>query len=149
MEEPGLRIVPYRPEYEHAVVQLWHDCNLTRPWNDPARDIRRMMTVYPDLFLIGLLGDRVITTVMGGYDGHRGWLYYLGVAPDHRHRGYARLMVDAVTVKLKALGCPKINIQVRGDNTAALGFYEKLGYTTEDRVSIAKRLVEDGQNRVQ
>jgi len=144
MEEPGLRIIPYQPEYEGAVVRLWQDCNLTRPWNDPVRDIRRMMTVNPDLFLVGLLGDRVVTTVMGGYDGHRGWLYYLGVAPDHRQRGYARLMVDAVTEKLKALGCPKINLMIRKDNTDAIGFYSGLGYADDPVILMSKRLVEDG-----
>ena len=144
MEEPGLRIVPYRPEYEDAVIALWESCKLIRPWNDPRRDIARKLADSPDLFLVGLLGDRVIATVMGGYDGHRGWLYYLGVAPDHRHRGYARLMVDAVTEKLQALGCPKINLMIRKDNTDAIDFYSRIGFADDPVVTMSKRLVEDG-----
>ena len=144
MDEPALDIVPYRTEHEAAVIALWEACGLTRPWNNPRTDIERMLKVYPELFLVGVLDGRVAASVMGGYDGHRGWAYYLGVHPDHQRRGYARMMMDALTEKLAALGCPKINIQVRGDNAAALGFYEKIGYLTEDRVSLAKRLVNDG-----
>lgn len=140
---PDLCITTYRPEHEDAVIQLWVDCNLTRPWNNPKRDIERMLKVYPELFLVGLIDNAVVATVMGGYDGHRGWVYYLGVSPEYRRRGFARKMMDAVTQKLYDIGCPKINIQVRGDNNPALGFYESLGYTTEDRTSIAKRLVDD------
>ena len=144
MDIPDLCITTYRPEYEEAVIRLWIDCDLTRPWNNPQRDIERMLRVYPDLFLVGLINESVAATVMGGYDGHRGWIYYLGVSPEYRRRGYARMMMDAVTEKLRDIGCPKINIQIRADNSQALGFYESLGYATEDRVSIAKRLVEDG-----
>ena len=144
MDEPGLAIVPYRPEYEAAVIRLWQDCNLTRPWNDPRQDIRRMLAVYPDLFLVGLRQDRVIASVMGGYDGHRGWLYYLGVSPESRHRGYARSMVDAVTERLAALGCPKINLMIRRDNSEAISFYSQLGYRDDPVITMSKRLVEDG-----
>jgi ribosomal protein S18 acetylase RimI-like enzyme len=144
VDEPGLRIIPYRPEYETAVIQLWLDCGLTRPWNDPRKDIARKMADGADLFLVGLEGERVTASAMGGYDGYRGWVYYLGVAPDHRHRGYGRLIVDSVTEKLKALGCPKINIMIRKDNSEAIGFYSGLGYADDPINTMSKRLVEDG-----
>jgi ribosomal protein S18 acetylase RimI-like enzyme len=136
-------IRPYRDRDESAVIALWQRCNLTRPWNNPKLDIERMLKVYPDLFLVGLIDDSVVAAVMGGYDGHRGWVYYLGVAPEHQRRGYGRQMMDAVTRQLTEIGCPKINIQVRSDNKQALGFYAKIGYTPEDRVSLGRRLVED------
>ena len=143
MEEPGLRIVPYRPEHETAVIRLWHDCNLTRPWNDPRKDIARKLADGEELFLVGLAGDRVIAAVMGGYDGHRGWIYYLGVHPDFRRRGYARFMVNAVTERLKALGCPKINLMIRKDNTGAMGFYSRIGYQDDPVVLMSMRLEND------
>jgi ribosomal protein S18 acetylase RimI-like enzyme len=139
----GLIIRPYSSQDEKSVVELWQECNLTRPWNNPKLDIERMLEVYPDLFLVGLIDDKIVASVMGGYEGHRGWVYYLGVSPEYQRRGYGRKMMDAVTEKLKDIGCPKINIQVRADNKQALGFYEKIGYLLEDRVSMAKRLVED------
>jgi ribosomal protein S18 acetylase RimI-like enzyme len=144
MEEPGLRIIPYRPEYETAVIRLWRDCGLTRPWNDPARDIERKAAFDQGLFLVGLEGGRVIAAVMGGYDGHRGWIYYLGVHPDFRRRGCARLMVNAVTERLKALACPKINLMIRKGNTDAIGFYSRIGYADDPVITMSKRLVEDG-----
>ena len=107
-------------------------------------DIERVLKVYPELFFVGLIDNAVVATVMGGYDGHRGWIYYLGVLPEYRRRGYATKMMDTVTAKLRDIGCPKINIQVRGENVEALSFYENIGYKTEERVSMGKRLVEDG-----
>jgi len=139
----SLEIKQYLPEYESAVIELWQKCELTRPWNNPKLDIERMIKVYPELFLVGFLDEIIITTVMGGYDGHRGWIYSLGVLPDYRHRGFGRMMMSAIEQRLVDIGCPKINIQVRADNTQALGFYDRIGYTTEDRVSIAKRLTID------
>ncbi len=144
MDEPGFTIVPFQPEHEAAVIQLWHDCDLTRPWNDPARDIARKVAVSPELFLIGSEDGRVVATVMGSYDGHRGWVYYLGVHPDCQRRGYGRLMMDTITAKLTALGCPKINLQVRDGNEAARKFYESIGFQTDPVFAMGKRLVEDG-----
>lgn len=138
-----MKIRTYSPEYEKEVIELWQKCNLTRPWNNPKLDIEHTLKVYPELFLVGLIDKTVIATVMGGYDGHRGWVYYLGVLPDYRRRGYGRIMMDAVTQRLLEIGCPKINIQVRGDNAEAIGFYENIGYSHEDRISMAKRLIED------
>jgi ribosomal protein S18 acetylase RimI-like enzyme len=144
VDEPGLSIIPYQPEHEAAVIRLWHDCDLTRPWNDPAKDIARKVAISPELFLVGLEDGRVIATTMGGYDGHRGWVYYLGVHPGHQRRGYGRLMMDAIGAKLAALGCPKINLQVRDDNEVARKFYESIGFRPDPVFAMGKRLVEDG-----
>lgn len=136
-------IVPYQPKYKKEVIALWETCNLTRPWNNPGLDIERVMKVNPDLFLVGIVEGKVVATVMGGYDGHRGWAYYLGVDPSCRLRGLGRRMMETLTGKLLAMGCPKINIQVRDDNPEALAFYEKLGYTPDNVLSIGRRLVKD------
>jgi ribosomal protein S18 acetylase RimI-like enzyme len=138
-----LSVRQYQAQDREAVVTLWERCNLTHACNDPVKDIERKLKVGPELFLIGLIDGKIVATVMGGYDGHRGWVYYLGVSPEHRRRGYGYRMMDAVTGRLLDMGCPKINIQVRGDNRLALGFYEKIGYAAEDRVSLARRLVDD------
>ncbi len=136
-------IVPYRPKYKYEVINLWKVCDLTKPWNNPEKDIERMMQVYPDLFLVGIIEGKVVAAVMGGYDGHRGWAYYLGVDPAYRRQGLGRRMMETLTGKLLAMGCPKVNIQIRGDNEEALGFYKKLGYAVEERVSLGRRLIED------
>lgn len=126
-----------------AVVQLWQRCDLTRPWNDPNRDIDRKLGVQPELFLLGEVDGVVVASVMAGYDGHRGWMNYLAVDPDRQGRGYARALVAAVEQRLLELGCPKLNLQVRSTNEAALGFYTALGYGTDDAVSMGKRLIPD------
>jgi ribosomal protein S18 acetylase RimI-like enzyme len=136
-------IRPFHEWDADDVIQLWRDCGLTRPWNDPRRDIDRKRQVQPELFLVGVDGGRIIATAMAGYDGHRGWIYYLAVSPDCRGRGLGRRIIEAAEQRLAAMGCPKVNLMVRSDNTAALGFYERIGYT-QDRVSnLGKRLEHD------
>jgi ribosomal protein S18 acetylase RimI-like enzyme len=136
-------IKPYIPEYENTVIELWQRCGLTVPWNNPTLDIERKTKVNPELFIIGLLDGRIIATAMGGYDGHRGWVNYLAVDPAYRRQGYGRQMMEAIEEKLLEKGCPKINLQIRGNNTEALAFYDKIGYKTDDVVSMGKRLIED------
>jgi ribosomal protein S18 acetylase RimI-like enzyme len=136
-------IKQYKPEYESAVIALWQRCNLIRPQNDPKKDIERKLKANPDLFLVGLIDDKLVATVMYGYDGHRAWVNYLGVDPAQQKKGMGRQMMDAVEKKVRPLGCPKINLQVRKDNLDALKFYEKIGYKIDEVVSMGKRLVED------
>jgi ribosomal protein S18 acetylase RimI-like enzyme len=128
---------------EDAVVELWKECGLTRRWNDPGKDIARKLTVQPELFLVGEKDGMIVATVMAGYDGHRGWVNYLAVAPQHRRQGFGRLLMQQAEGRLLALGCPKLNIQVRTSNAEALGFYRSLGYTQDETVSFGKRLIPD------
>ncbi len=137
-------IRPFELADEAAVVALWEACDLTRPWNNPLKDIHRKMAVRGDWFLVGLVDGRIVASVMAGYDGHRGWLYYLAVAPEQQRRGYGREIVAEAERLLCEAGCPKINLQVRGTNTKVLAFYHSVGYATEDIVSLGKRLEEDG-----
>jgi len=92
-------------------------CGLTAPQNNPRKDIKRKMKVDPDLFLIGELSEKIIATVMGGYEGHRGWINYLAVSPEYRKKGYGRKIMESIEFCLKEKGCPKINLQVRKTNT--------------------------------
>lgn len=138
-----MRIREYREEDEAGVVDLWRACGLVVPQNDPYRDIRRKLEVDRELFLIGTEGGRVVAAVMGGYDGHRGWINYLGVHPDCRRRGYAREVMAAVEARIRARGCAKINLQVRTGNEEVVAFYTALGYRHDPVLSLGKRLVED------
>lgn len=136
-------IRPYRPADEAAVIALWQACGLTRPWNDPALDIARKLAVQPELFLVGEREGEIVASVMAGYEGHRGWVNYLGVAPAWRGRGLARALMLQVEQALLARGCPKINLQVRADNADALGFYAAIGYGQDAVLSLGKRLIAD------
>jgi ribosomal protein S18 acetylase RimI-like enzyme len=138
-----MQIVTYKPEYEKDVIALWQRCNLTRPQNNPQKDIERKLKVNPELFLVGLIDGKVVATVMFGYDGHRAWVNYLAVDPALQKKGLGWQMMDAVEQKVRPLGCPKINLQVRSGNSNALKFYERIGYKMDDVVSMGKRLVED------
>jgi len=128
---------------EEAVVDLWRKSDLVRPQNDPRKDIARKLRVRPDLFLVGLIDGRIVACVMAGYEGHRGWLNYLAVDPDHRHRGLGRILVTEAERRLKEAGCPKVNLQIRRSNAGAIDFYRKIGYDVDDVVSMGKRLVPD------
>ncbi len=131
------------PADEDQVVDLWRRCGLTRPWNDPHADIARKRTTQPELFLVLELDGVVAATAMGGYDGHRGWVNYLAVAPDRRHQGLGRVLMTELEQLPAARGCPKLNLQVRADNAAAIAFYTGLGYGRDDVVSLGKRLIDD------
>ena len=137
-------IRPFDEADTEQVVALWQLCALTRPWNDPHRDIARKLGVQRELFLIGVdPSGTVIATAMGGYEGHRGWVNYLAVHPDARGAGHARALMEHLESLLLERGCPKINLQVRGDNTEALAFYRAIGYGVDDAVSLGKRLIAD------
>ena len=108
-----LTIRPYRESDQETVIELWRECGLVVAWNDPASDIRRKLRVQRDMFLVGLLGSRLVATVMAGYEGHRGWINYLAVKPAFRKQGLGRRLMEEAEERLIAAGCPKINLQVR------------------------------------
>lgn len=138
-----MEIRPFVASDEKAVIALWSQCGLLRPWNDPRKDIARKLRVQRELFLVGILDGVVVATVMAGYDGHRGWINYLAVDPGHRRMGLGKaLMVEAERL-LRELGCPKINLQVRRENIEAAAFYSHLGFREDDVVSYGKRLEGD------
>ena len=111
-----MKIRCFQMEDEPSVIALWQRCDLIRPWNDPHRDICRKLKVNPEWFLVGLVDGQIVATVMAGYEGHRGWINYLAVAPEFRRRGLARAMVTEVERLLRKAGCPKINLQIRTSN---------------------------------
>jgi ribosomal protein S18 acetylase RimI-like enzyme len=136
-------IRPFVETDTDAVVQLWNDCGLTRAWNDPRKDIERKLTVQPELFLVGEVNNVAIATAMIGFDGHRGWVSYLAVAPTQRGSGYARALMAEGERLLIDLGCPKIMLMVRVENTSVIGLYEHLDYASEQTVLMGKRLIPD------
>jgi len=141
MTDAQLEVRPYRDTDEAAVVALWSRIfPETRQWNQPAAYIRRKLAVQGELFLVGALEARAVATVLAGYDGVRGWVYHLAVAPGYRRRGFGRAMMAAAEARLRALGCPKINLQIMRTNAEVVRFYERLGYAVEDRISMGRRL---------
>ncbi len=135
-----MQIRPYQASDLAQVLALWRACNLTIAVNDPRKDIERKLAVSPELFLLGEFEGRVVASVMAGYEGHRGWINYLAVAPSYRRKSYGRLMMAAAEQLLDELECPKINLQVRSANAAVVAFYASLGYVHDDVVSMGKRL---------
>ncbi len=134
-------IRPYRDTDEAAVVDLWRDALPdAAPHNDPATAIRKKQEVGDDLFFVALSGAEVVGTVMGGYDGHRGWIYSVAVGAAHRRRGVGSALVRHLEAALAERGCLKVNLQVRASNAAVVAFYESLGYGVEERISMGKRL---------
>jgi ribosomal protein S18 acetylase RimI-like enzyme len=138
-----MQIRPFQISDEPQVITLWDQCGLLRPWNDPHKDIRRKMAVRPDQFLVGVIDDEIVATAMIGYDGHRGWIYYLAVSPDHQRQGLGRALMDEAERLLRAEGCPKINLQVRTSNTDVIDFYRSIGFTEDAVLSFGKRLEPD------
>lgn len=133
-------IRPFHLRDEASVVDLWSRCDLLRPQNDPYLDIRRKLLVQPEMFLIAEVESEIIGSVMCGYDGHRGWINYLAVHPNHRGQGVGRRLMEKAESALRELQCPKINLQVRSANQSVIAFYEKLGFSVDEVISMGKRI---------
>lgn len=138
-----MQIRSFRPSDSAAVIALWEEVGLTRPWNDPAKDIERKLSTQPELFLVAEAEGTVVGTAMVGYDGHRGWAHYLAVSPSLQGAGLGRELMAEAERLLIELDCPKINLMVRTGNDRVIGFYEALGYGTDEVALLSKRLIPD------
>lgn len=133
----------YLESDEEAVIALWQECGLVVAHNDPGRDIACKLEVGRDLFLVGVEAGEVVASVMGGYDGHRGWVNYLAVSPQHQRKSYGTVLMRAIEKMLLARGCPKLNLQIRRTNETIIDFYNSIGYGEDAVVSMGKRLIPD------
>jgi ribosomal protein S18 acetylase RimI-like enzyme len=138
-----MKIRPFEAGDQNKVIELWKDCQLIVPWNDPLKDIARKLKVDADLFLVGESEGKIIATVMGGYEGHRGWINYLAVSPQRQRKGYGKKIMQLVEQRIQQRGCPKINLMIRASNSEAVAFYQALGYDLETSVGLGKRLEPD------
>lgn len=138
-----MQIRQFELQDEEQVISLWKECNLVVSWNDPKKDIQRKLKVNPELFLVGIVDNKIVASIMGGYEGHRGWVNYLAVSPSHQRKGYGRQMMEAVEARLREMGCAKINLQVRETNLAVVEFYKSIGYDLDHVIGMGKRLESD------
>ena len=145
MNAQKVNIRTYKDSDKEEVVGLWEQCNLVVPWNHPETDINIKMNFQPELFLVGEVGGRIIATVMAGFEGHRGWINYLAVLPKFQKQGIGRTMMQKAEQRLRDLGCPKINLQVRSSNKDVIAFYKSVGFSQDDVISLGKRL--DGRTK--
>lgn len=133
----------FREQDSQDIIRLWKLCELVVPWNNPQIDINRKTKDSPELFFIGELGGNIIASCMAGYDGHRGWIYYLAVHPDHRRNSYAHTIMSYAEKSLRNIGCPKIDLMIRNTNSDVIAFYKQIGYNADPVVVMSKRLIED------
>ena len=138
-----LLIRPFHQNDTDTLIRLWQHCGLTRPWNDPRKDIERKLQCQAELFFVGELNGIVISSAMCGYDGHRGSVYYLAVSPEQQSKGIGVQMMQHIEATLTSLGCPKLNLQIRSSNLDVKAFYENQNYQMDDVISLGKRLIED------
>ena len=139
-----LLIRPFQPADRPALEELWNTVFPDDPpWNEPGGMIERKLAVQPELHLVAKLEGALVGAVMAGFDGVRGWIHHLAVAPQFRRQGIATELVRAAERGLEELGCPKVNLQVRATNHEIIAFYVRLGYAEEERVSMGRRLVRD------
>ena len=136
----ALVIAPISDDDISAVVALWQDCGLTRPWNDPAADIALARRGDNSAVLIGRAEGAIVATAMVGHEGHRGWVYYVAVDPAHRQQGFGRAIMEAAESWLRERDILKMQLLVRSENTKVQAFYETLGYGVQERIVYAKWL---------
>lgn len=132
-------IAPLTPEETEQAIDLWDEANLLQPWNDPRADIAAALSCTTSTILAAREGARIVATIMIGYDGHRGWFYYLAVARSHRRTGLGRAIVTAAEDWLVAQGAGTIRLMIRAENAHVAGFYRALGYEQSDLIVMGKR----------
>jgi hypothetical protein len=140
-EFAALGIGALEPFEIEAAVKIWGEAGLLRPWNDPRQDIRVALESPASTVLAGRLDRILAATAMVGFDGHRGWVYYVAVDPRFRRRGFGAAMMGAAEAWLKARGAPKLELMVRAENHTVVGFYEALGYKKSDAI-VMQRVLE-------
>ena len=133
----------FTKEDSEAVIDLWRRCELIVPWNDPEKDILRKLSVNDDLFILAEKKGGVIASAIGGYDGHRGYIYYLAVLPEFQKKGVGSEILKKIETKLLNNGCPKINLFVRNTNLRVQAFYKKNKYKIQESQIYGKRLIDD------
>ena len=136
-------IFVFEDKYRPQVIDLWEQCNLIKSWNDPNKDIDRKLRINDNLFLIVQFNEIIIGSAMGGYDGHRGSVYYLSVDPKYQNKGIGKILMKEIEKRLIAVGCPKINIFIRNSNIEVKEFYQSIKYDEQDSLVYGKRLIPD------
>lgn len=135
-------IANYSNEHHRIpVIALWEAVfGYETAHNTPSLAITKKLAVNDGLFFVALSGNEVVGTVLAGYDGHRGWLYSVAVHPAHRRKGLGAKLVRHAEVALTVRGCMKINLQIVSTNESVKAFYESLGFATEPRISMGKKI---------
>ena len=138
-----IKIRQYADSDHEKVIKLWELCELTRQWNNPIKDIQRKLIVQSELFLVLEEDDEILSSIIGGFDGHRGSVNYLGIHPKHKNKGLGKLLMKKIEEELIKMGCPKINLMVRNSNLDVQEFYKDIGYEEQNVVVFGKRLIPD------
>ncbi|MCF2141590.1 MAG: GNAT family N-acetyltransferase [Candidatus Lokiarchaeota archaeon] len=123
-----MQIRNFSMEYYHQVYQLWELGNLSLGISDTPEQIQRFATKNPDLFLIGLINNRVIGVVMGAFDGRRGYVHHLAVHPDFQKQGIGTTLMKELMTQFQAQHVEKVHLFVERSNADVIAFYEKLGW---------------------
>jgi ribosomal protein S18 acetylase RimI-like enzyme len=127
-----------------GVIELWRTVfGYETAHNDPALAINKKLAMRDGMFFVATNGERIVGTVMAGYDGHRGWLYSVAVHPSARRAQLGSQLVAYAEKALSEAGCMKINLQLIASNDATAAFYKALGYAVEPRISMGKVLSEN------
>ena len=133
----------FRPDDTTDVIDLWRECGLIVPWNNPQTDIDRKYADSAQMFFVGELENELVASCMAGYDGHRGWIYFLAVKGSQRRKRLASMLVRYAEAELVKLGCPKVELMVRKTNNKVISFYKSIGFDPDPVIVLSKRLIED------
>ena len=109
--------------------------------SDSPDEIDKKIERDPDLFLVAEADGDLIGTVIGGYDGRRGFIYHLAVLAPHRGQGVGGRLMQEVEARLRAKGCIRCYLFVTPDNVEAMQYYQKRGWQLMDNLPYAKDLI--------
>ena len=127
-----MKIELFTMRYYHEIIDLWKRSGIEVSSSDTRDEIAKMLKRNPDLFLIGKENEKVIAVVMGAFDGRRGYVHHLAIAPDYQKKGYGKMMMDELIEKFHIKKVHKVHLFIEKNNKEVADFYRKLGWEVRD-----------------
>jgi ribosomal protein S18 acetylase RimI-like enzyme len=125
-------------DYE-AVKDLWEKGKPGIGYLDTLEQVKVKVKRDPDLFLVAEDEGRLVGSVLGAWDGRRGWVYHLAVLPEKRRSGIASILLKEVEDRMNKKGAWRVNALVFKSNQASLGFFKKMGYSSNEELVLQSK----------
>ena len=121
-------IEKFSMKFYEEVIKIWRKAGISVGSTDTKEELQRMLQRNPNLFLIGTVDKKVISVVMGGFDGRRGYVHHLAVDPNHQRKGFGKIMMEELNKEFQRMGIHKVHLFVERSNKGVVSFYRKIGW---------------------
>lgn len=135
-----IRIRNCREDDLADLIRIWRQVDLTLGISDTIPELKRMLALNPDTCLVLEHNGRVVAGVMGGFDGRRGLVHHLSVAPEFQRCGYGRALMEELETRFRGMNVVKYSLWIEPRNQSVIDFYNHIGYELRDLITFSKTL---------